>query len=134
MRADDGRVVTNFIVQALQGDPITLYGDGEQTRSFCYVDDQVRGQLALLDGDITGPVNIGNPDEFTMRELAEVVVELTNSASPIVTVPLPAERQGDPARRCPDTTIAEQTYGWRATTKLRDGLVPTIEAIARELG
>ena len=133
MRADDGRVVTNFVVQALEGKPITLYGDGNQTRSFCYVSDQVRGQLAILDGAITGPVNIGNPDEFTMRELAEVVVELTNSTSEIITVPLPPERDGDPARRQPDITLAGGEYGWKPTIALRDGLARTIPAIAAEI-
>src|SRR5689334_16383995 len=100
MRPDDGRVVGNFISQALRGEPITLYGDGSQTRSFCYVDDNVRGLIAVLDGDHTGPVNVGNPSEFTMRELAEVIVELTDSKSEIITVPLPAEREGDPMQRC----------------------------------
>jgi len=134
MRADDGRVVTNFVVQALKGEPITLYGDGNQTRSFCYVSDQVRGQLAVLDGDLTGPVNIGNPVEFTMRELAECVVELTGSASEIITVPLPPERDGDPSRRCPDIELARRSYAWEPTIPLRDGLQRTIPAIAAEIG
>lgn len=134
MRPDDGRVVTNFVVQALKGEPITLYGTGEQTRSFCYVSDQVRGQLAILDGDITGPVNIGNPIEFTMRELAEAVVDLTGSASEIITVPLPPERDGDPSRRCPDIALAASAYGWAPRVELRDGLVPMIASIASEIG
>ncbi len=134
MRPDDGRVVGNFIVQALRGEPITLYGDGEQTRSFCYVSDQVRGQMNILDGDIIGPVNIGNPLEFTMRELAEVVVAVTGSSSDIITVPLPPERDGDPSRRCPDITLAGSEYGWKPTVDLREGLHRMVPAIAHEIG
>ncbi len=134
MRADDGRVVTNFVVQALRGEPITLYGTGEQTRSFCYVSDQVAGQLAILDGDHGLPVNIGNPVEVTMRELAEVIVGLTGSSSAIVTVPLPAERDGDPSRRCPDITRAGTEYGWKPVVELAEGLRATIAALAAEIG
>jgi dTDP-glucose 4,6-dehydratase len=126
MRPNDGRVVTNFCVQALKGEPITLYGDGEQTRSFTYVDDEVRGFLALLDGTITGPVNIGNPEEFTMRELAELVVELTGSRSKIVMVPLPPERTGDPMQRKPDITLAKAALGWQPTIPLHEGLKTTL--------
>jgi nucleoside-diphosphate-sugar epimerase len=133
MRPDDGRVVSNFIVQALAGDPVTLYGDGNQTRSFCYVADLVRGIIAALDGDITGPVNIGNPTESTMRELAELVVELTGSSSPIVTEPLPSEREGDPMQRCPDITLATSTYGWKPEVDLREGLEHMIAAFRTEL-
>jgi nucleoside-diphosphate-sugar epimerase len=133
MRPDDGRVVGNFITQALRGDPITLYGDGQQTRSFCYVEDEVRGLLAVLDGHLTGPINVGNPDEFTMRELAELVVEITGSNSPIITVPLPPEREGDPTQRCPDITLINSTYGWKPTVSLRDGLSQMIEALRDEL-
>lgn len=122
MRPDDGRVVNTFIVQALRGEPITLHGDGTQTRSFCHVDDEIRGLLAVLDGHITGPVNVGNPGEFTMRELAELVVELTGSPSPIVTVPLPDEREGDPLQRQPDITLVNTTYGWQPSISLREGL------------
>lgn len=122
MRPDDGRVVNTFIVQALRGEPITLHGDGNQTRSFCHVADEIRGLLAVLDGPITGPVNVGNPGEFTMRELAELVVELTGSTSPIITVPLPDEREGDPLQRQPDITLANSTYGWRPSISLREGL------------
>jgi dTDP-glucose 4,6-dehydratase len=122
MRPDDGRVVNTFIVQALRGEPITLHGDGNQTRSFCHVADEIRGLLAVLDGPITGPVNVGNPGEFTMRELAEIVVELTGSASPIITVPLPDEREGDPLQRQPDITLANTTYGWQPSISLREGL------------
>lgn len=122
MRPDDGRVVNTFIVQALRGEPITLHGDGTQTRSFCHVADEIRGLLAVLDGHITGPVNVGNPGEFTMRELAELVVELTGSPSPIVTVPLPDEREGDPLQRQPDITLVNTTYGWQPSISLREGL------------
>jgi nucleoside-diphosphate-sugar epimerase len=133
MRPDDGRVVTNFIVQALRSEPITLYGDGTQTRSFCHVDDQVSGQLAVLDGDHGRPVNVGNPVELTMRELADLVVELTESASPIITVPLPARRAGDPSRRCPDISLVTSRFGWEPAVPIRDGLRRMIAAIAAEL-
>jgi dTDP-glucose 4,6-dehydratase len=126
MRPDDGRVVNTFIVQALRGESITLHGDGTQTRSFAYVSDEVRGLLAVLDGHLTGPVNVGNPDEFTMRELAEHVIELTGSTSPIITVPLPSEREGDPLQRQPDITLINSTYGWQPTVPLRDGLARMI--------
>ena len=118
----DGRVVNTFVVQALRGEPITLHGDGSQTRSFCHVSDEVAGLIAVLDGPITGPVNVGNPGEFTMRQLAELVVELTGSSSEIVSVPLPSEREGDPLQRRPDTTLATSTYGWTPTVSLREGL------------
>ena len=134
MRADDGRVVTNFVVQALRGEPITLYGTGEQTRSFCYVSDQVAGQLAILDGAYELPVNIGNPYEFTMRELAELTVEIIGSRSPIIIVPMPPERDGDPRQRCPDISRAGGEYGWKPLVELREGLVPTIAALAAEIG
>jgi nucleoside-diphosphate-sugar epimerase len=127
MKPDDGRVVTNFCVQALLGKPITLYGDGSQTRSFCYVNDEVTGFLALLDSSINSPVNIGNESEFTMRELAELVIELTGSSSSIITVPLPTERTGDPMVRRPDLTVAKRELGWSPTTPLRDGLVPLLD-------
>ena len=133
MRPDDGRVVGTFIMQALQGKPITLFGDGNQTRSFCYVDDEVRGLVAVMDGDITGPVNVGNPGEFTMRELAELVVELTGSSSEIITVPLPAEREGDPMQRCPDITLISSTYHWEPVVSLREGLSKMIPAVRAEL-
>ena len=126
MRPDDGRVVNTFIVQALRGEAITLHGDGTQTRSFVHVSDEVRGLLAVLDGHLTGPVNVGNPDEFTMRELAEHVTELTGSTSPIITVPLPTEREGDPLQRQPDITLINETYGWQPTVPLRDGLARMI--------
>jgi len=122
MRADDGRVVSNFLVQALSGQPITIYGDGSQTRSFCFVDDEIRGFLALLDSDLTGPCNIGNPGEFTIAELAELVIELTGSSSEIVYEPLP---QDDPTQRCPDITQAREALGWEPTIALREGLEKT---------
>ena len=122
MRPDDGRVVNTFVCQALRGEPITLHGDGSQTRSFCHVSDEVRGLIALLDSGYGEPVNIGNPGEFTMRELAELVVELTGSSSPIVTVPLPPEREGDPLQRRPDITVARRELGWEPQVDLRAGL------------
>ena len=134
MRPDDGRVVGNFICQALREEPITLYGDGSQTRSFCYVDDEVRGFLSVLDGDLIGPINVGNPGEFTMRELAEIVVDLTGSNSEIVTMALPAEREGDPMQRCPDITLVSSTYGWKPEVSLREGLSKMIPAVRAELG
>jgi dTDP-glucose 4,6-dehydratase len=126
MRPDDGRVVNTFIVQALKGEPITLHGDGTQTRSFVHVSDEVRGLLAVLDGHLSGPVNVGNPGEFTMRELADLVVELTGATSEIVSVPLPPEREGDPLQRQPDITLVNSTYGWQPTVPLRDGLARMI--------
>ena len=122
MRPDDGRVVTNFLVQALTGRPLTIYGEGTQTRSFCYVDDEVRGLLALLDGPVTGPVNVGNPVEFTMLELAQLVLEVTESSSSLAFEPLP---QDDPTQRRPDITIASEQLGWTPTVGLRDGLTRT---------
>ena len=133
MRPDDGRVVGSFITQALRGEPITLFGTGEQTRSFCYVSDEVRGLIAVLDGPLIGPINVGNPAEFTMRQLAELVAELTGSASEIVTVPLPGEREGDPMQRCPDITLITSALGWEPTVTLREGLVHIIASIRREL-
>ena len=126
---DDGRVVTNFIGQALRGEPITVYGDGTQTRSFCFVDDEVRGLVALLDSEVTGPVNIGNPGEFTMLELADLVIELTGSSSKVVHRRLPGD---DPKQRRPDITRASELLGWEPTIALREGLIRTI-AWFREL-
>ena len=127
MRPEDGRVVNTFVLQALRNEPITLHGDGTQTRSFCHVSDEVAGLIAVLDGPITGPVNVGNPGEFTMRELAEVIVELTGATSELITVPLPDEREGDPLQRQPDITLATATYGWAPTVSLRDGLARMID-------
>jgi UDP-glucuronate decarboxylase len=130
MQIDDGRVVTNFIRQALSGDPLTVYGNGSQTRSFCFVDDEIDGLMALLESDLSGPVNIGNPVEFTMLELLELVVELTGSSSPIEHLPLPAD---DPQQRQPDITLARRELGWEPKIALRDGLTRTI-AWFRERG
>ncbi len=124
LRADDGRVVSNFILQALRGAPLTLYGDGSQTRSFTYVDDEIRGFLALLDSDHVGPVNIGNPNEFTIVQLADLVLELTDSASSVEHLPLPVD---DPVQRRPDITLARSVLGWEPEIPLRDGLGRTIE-------
>lgn len=125
MRADDGRVVSNFINQALKGEPLTLYGDGTQTRSFCYVDDMVEGLIAMMESPpgTTGPVNLGNPDEFTMEELAEKLLELTGSASPLTYKPLPAD---DPKQRQPDIRLAREILGWEPKVKLDKGLAKTI--------
>jgi UDP-glucuronate decarboxylase len=125
MHPNDGRVVSNFVVQALKGEPITIFGDGLQTRAFCYVDDLVDGLVRLMESgeDVTGPINLGNPGEFTMRELAELVLELTGSASRIEHRPLPAD---DPRQRKPDIAKAEQVLGWRPSTPLREGLAHTI--------
>jgi len=122
MRPNDGRVVNTFVVQALRGEPLTLHGDGSQTRSFCHVSDEARGLMALLDSDYNMPVNIGNPGEFTMRELAELVIELTGSSSEIVSVALPPERDGDPLQRKPDIALATEILGWEPTISLHDGL------------
>jgi UDP-glucuronate decarboxylase len=126
MHPNDGRVVSNFVVQALRGQDITVYGDGSQTRSFCYVDDLIEGLVALMESrsDLTGPVNLGNPDEFTIRELAELVIELTGSRSRLAFAPLPAD---DPRQRRPDIGRARDLLGWQPTVRLRDGLARTIE-------
>jgi len=123
----DGRVVSNFISQALRGEPLTVYGDGSQTRSLCYVDDEIEGLIALLDSSLTGPVNIGNPDERTVLELAQLVLELSGSDSPITFEALPTD---DPARRRPDITLAMSELGWRPTIDLRDGIARTIAYLA----
>jgi dTDP-glucose 4,6-dehydratase len=124
MRPRDGRVVSNFIVQALAGEPLTIYGDGSQSRSFCYVSDEVDGLYRLfMDGD-SEPTNIGNPDEFTVRELADIVLELTGSKAKVVSKPLPTD---DPKVRCPDITRAREMLGWSPEVPLREGLMRTIE-------
>jgi len=125
MHPFDGRVVSNFIRQALQGEDITIFGRGEQTRSFCYRDDLVEGMIRMMNGpdDFVGPVNLGNPDEFTIRQLAELVIELTGSKSKLVYKPLPAD---DPTRRQPDITLARQKLNWQPTVPLREGLERTI--------
>jgi dTDP-glucose 4,6-dehydratase len=127
MRPSDGRVVNTFIEQALQGKPLTLHGDGLQTRSFCHVSDEVRGLMALHDSDYNLPVNIGNPNEITMRELAELVIELTHSSSSIISVPLPPEREGDPHQRQPDISLARNVLGWEPTVSLREGIQRMIQ-------
>jgi dTDP-glucose 4,6-dehydratase len=124
MRPDDGRVVSNFIVQALAGKPLTIHGDGTQTRSFCYVDDEVRGILALLDSDHVGPVNIGNPHEFTVLELAEKVLAVTASTSELQFEPRPVD---DPAQRRPDLTLARAVLGWEPAVSLDEGVVRTAD-------
>jgi UDP-glucuronate decarboxylase len=126
MHPNDGRVVSNFIVQALKGKDITIYGDGMQTRSFCYVDDLLDGMIKLMNSreDFTGPVNVGNPNEFTIKELAEAIIELTGSSSKIVYEPLPAD---DPMQRQPDISLARKELGWEPNIQLREGLSKTIE-------
>ena len=125
MAADDGRVVSNFIVQALRGEPITIYGDGEQTRSFCYGDDLVEGLIRLMNSpkDVTGPINIGNPGEFSIRQLAELVIAQTGARSELVQMPLPKD---DPRQRRPDITLAREKLGWEPTVPLAQGLEKTI--------
>lgn len=123
MRADDGRVVSNFIAQALNGDPLTIYGDGSQTRSFCYIDDLVRGIVRMLDSDATGPFNLGNPVEKTVYELAQMILRLTGSSSRIEFHRLPLE---DPVRRCPDTGQALQVLGWGPEVSIEDGIQQTV--------
>jgi len=126
MHPNDGRVVSNFIVQALKGKDITIYGDGSQTRSFCYCDDLIRGMIAMMGtpDEITGPINLGNPHEFTIKQLAELVIELTGSKSQIIYEPLPSD---DPTQRQPIIDKAKEILGWEPTVQLREGLVKTIE-------
>ena len=130
MRPNDGRVVSNFIVQALSGEPITIYGDGSQTRSFTYVDDEIRGFLALLDSDVHTPTNLGNPGEFTIRQLAEIVIEMTNSTSEVTYHDLPID---DPTQRKPNIDKATELLGWEPTVELREGLIHTIEYFSTHL-
>jgi nucleoside-diphosphate-sugar epimerase len=130
MRPEDGRVVSNFLVQALTGKPLTVYGDGTQTRSFCYASDQIRGFLALLGSDYIGPVNVGNPDEFTVLELATLVLEITGSSSEIIFEPLP---QDDPTQRRPDIGLATSLLGWVPEVPLREGLQRTAAWFEGEL-
>lgn len=126
MHPADGRVVSNFIIQALRGEPISIYGDGSQTRSFCYVDDLIAGMIALMESEpeVTGPINIGNPGEFTIKELATKVIELTGSRSEIVQFPLPAD---DPKQRQPDISLARDILGWEPKIALEEGLGRTID-------
>ncbi len=133
MHPNDGRVVSNFIVQALRGEDITLYGDGQQSRSFCYVDDLIQAIMRMMatGANVNGPINIGNPVEFTIRELAELVIELTGAKSKLVFRPLPAD---DPRQRQPNISKARETLGWEPKTALREGLVKTIDYFDRTLG
>jgi dTDP-glucose 4,6-dehydratase len=123
MRPDDGRVISNFVVQALKGEPLTVYGDGSQTRSFCFVDDEIRGLIALLDSGEHEPVNLGSPNEFTILELAEIVLDVTGSSSMIERHPLPTD---DPTQRKPDITRARKILGWEPQVELRTGIEKTV--------
>jgi dTDP-glucose 4,6-dehydratase len=125
MRLNDGRAIPNFMMQALQGQPITVYGDGSQTRSFCYVADLVDGLYRLLQSDLNLPVNIGNPEEWTVRQMAETIRELSESPSPVVYEPLPVD---DPKVRQPDITLARSQLGWQPKTTIVEGLRPTLQA------
>jgi dTDP-glucose 4,6-dehydratase len=129
LRPADGRVVSNFLVQAMEGKPLTVYGSGDQTRSFCYVDDLIAGILALLDSDHVGPMNIGNPNEFTIRELADTVLDVTGSSSEIAFEPLPED---DPTQRQPDIALAREVLGWEPQVQLREGLRRTYEWYRKE--
>jgi nucleoside-diphosphate-sugar epimerase len=132
MDPEDGRVVSNFIIQALKGEPITMYGDGTQTRSFCYVSDQINGIMALINSaTVEGPINVGNPDEFTMKELADKVLALTGSSSDIEYKPRPPD---DPSQRKPDITHAKDQLNWKPVVPLGEGLKPTIDYFKTELG
>jgi UDP-glucuronate decarboxylase len=132
MAVNDGRVVSNFIVQAIRGEPLTIYGDGSQTRSFCYVSDLIQGLFLMMEShDFIGPVNLGNPEEFTIAELAEKVIKLTKSRSTIVHKPLPSD---DPIRRRPDISLAKEKLNWRPTVSLDEGLVNTIEYFRHRIG
>jgi nucleoside-diphosphate-sugar epimerase len=131
MDPEDGRVVSNFIIQALKNNPITMYGDGTQSRSFCYVSDQVAGIMALINSDVEGPVNVGNPVEFTMKELADKVLTLTGSSSDMEFKPRPPD---DPSQRKPDITRAKELLGWEPKVSLEQGLEPTINYFTAELG
>ena len=131
MLLDDGRVVSNFIVQALRGEPLTLYGDGRQTRSFCYVSDLIEGLIRLMNGEHTGPINLGNPAEFTIRELAQLVRMRINPELPLEEMPLP---QDDPQQRQPSIDLARQQLDWQPTVSLEQGLAPTIDSFRNLLG
>jgi UDP-glucuronate decarboxylase len=126
MHPHDGRVVSNFIMSALNNEPLTVYGKGEQTRSFCYVDDLIDGLILMMNSDdsVTGPINLGNPGEFTIAELAQLVIDMTGTSAGVTSLPLPPD---DPTRRQPDISLAKTTLGWEPTIALRDGLATTIE-------
>lgn len=134
MRPGDGRVLVNFIDQALRGEPVTVYGDGSQTRSFCFVTDEVRGIAAAMASGLPGPINIGNPVETSILDLARAVVRLTGSTSDVVCQPLPPERTGDPSRRRPDITLARRELGWEPTVALDSGLQVMIDEVRSRLG
>ncbi|MDO8600857.1 MAG: SDR family oxidoreductase [bacterium] len=123
MRADDGRIISNFVTQALRGEPLTVYGDGSQTRSFCYVDDLIEGLVRLMASDYVGPVNLGNPDEYSVYTMAQKIIALTESQSAIVLKPLPED---DPKQRKPDISLAKEVLNWQPITSLGDGLAKTI--------
>lgn len=133
MHPNDGRVVSNFIVQALQNQDITIYGDGSQTRSFCYVDDLVEGMVRMMnnDGSFIGPVNLGNPSERTILEFAELIIKLTNSNSKIINKPLPKD---DPVRRKPDISLAKEKLNWEPKVDINEGLLKTIEYFEKKIG
>jgi len=132
MAVNDGRVISNFVVQAIRGEPLTIYGDGSQTRSFCFASDLIDAiQLMMNKENFIGPVNLGNPDEFTILELAEKVIDLTGSSSRIVYQPLPSD---DPVRRCPDISLAKKMLGWSPKISLHEGLIDTIEYFKKKLG
>ena len=131
MLPDDGRVVSNFIVQALKGEPLTLYGDGSQTRSFCFVDDLIEGMIRLMNGGHTGPINIGNPTEFTIRQLAELVRDMINPSLELICKPLP---QDDPLQRQPVIDLAQRELGWQPKVTLAQGLEPTIAYLKQVIG
>jgi UDP-glucuronate decarboxylase len=126
MHPNDGRVVSNFIIQALRGDPITIYGDGQQTRSFCYVDDLIEGFISMMNAndDVSGPINMGNPQESSIKELAERIIKLTASKSELIKKDLP---QDDPLQRQPDITLAKRHLGWQPAIDLETGLTKTID-------
>ena len=130
LRPADGRVVSNFLVQAMRGEPLTVYGDGKQTRSFCFVEDEIRGIVGLLNSDYVGPVNVGNPNEFTILELAETVIDVTGSSSDVVFEPLPVD---DPTQRKPDISLATSLFGWTPQVQLREGLERTYAWYQQEL-
>ena len=126
MHPNDGRVISNFIVQALLGNPITIFGDGLQTRSFCYVDDLIQGFIAFMDtpDNFPGPLNLGNPEEFKIIELAQLIIDLTGTKAKIDYKPLPSD---DPTQRCPDISLAKEKLGWKPKVSLKEGLLKTIE-------
>ena len=132
MRLDDGRVISNFIVQALRSEPVTIYGAGTQTRSFCFIDDLIDAFIRLMgtSDDITGPMNLGNPEEFTIRQLAETIIEMTGSRSELVYSEMPKD---DPLQRCPDINLANSILDWNPTTKLKDGLEKTVSYFANNI-